>query len=352
MAARVSYFNTNANYLLVAPTISTFGASNPNPNFNETFYITTSVSNENAVYLGYRTNHELKFTRIPMFDDGNHGDGAAGDHVYGVSVTAGGPVFEYYIYADNSNAGLFSPQRAEHEFHVLDLNIPAPNAGEVQINEVMSDNNSTHDDPYGESNDWIELHNNSVNAVDISGLFLSDDVANPQKWVLPSNTVLLPNDYLIVWTDNDTLQTTGLHANFKMSASGDYLSLFNASTLLDQVTVPSLLTDQSYARCPETGVVFDYASPTFDAMNNCSAGLQESALTISVFPNPTQAELTMILPQAGLLKIADINGRMVYEGYMGQGIQTLMVEKWNCGIYLASIQFTNGTSQTFKIIKL
>ena len=351
ITGRVSYFNTNQNYLLVAPTIISHGASNPTPAFNETFNVLSSASNETAMYLGYRTQHELRFTRVPMFDDGAHGDGAAGDHNYGATVTANGPVFEYYIYADNNNAGLFSPQRAEHEFHSLDLNIPAPLVGEVQINEVMSDNDLTHDDPYGESNDWIELHNTTANAVDASGMYLSDDAALPQKWVLPANSVILPNDYMIVWADNDTIQTTGLHTNFKLGASGDYLVLSNGVNALDQVTIPALMIDQSYARCPETGVVFDYAVPTFDAINNCYAGVEAEELQVLAYPNPLTSSINFVLPMQAQIQVVDLNGRIMYSEVLNEGQNVLNANHWANGVYIAVFYFKNNFTTSIKLIK-
>ncbi len=351
MNGRVSYFSTNQNYTLVAPTINSYAASNPTPVFNETFFITSAVTNETAVYIGYRTSHELRFTRIPMYDDGGHGDGAAGDHTYGASVIANGPIFEYYIYADNANAGLFSPQRAEHEFHVLDLNIPTPSVGQVQINEAMSDNELTHDDPYGESNDWVELHNTTANALDLSGLYLSDDVIAPQKWMIPSNTVMLPNAYLIIWTDNDTLQTTGLHTNFKLGASGDFLSLSNGATVYDQVSIPGLLTDQSYARCPESGIVFDTAEPTFNVMNNCFAGIEPIEWATLIYPNPTTDVLNLDFSKTAKYDILDINGRLVYAGEEVHGTTQLNTVNWNNGLYLAIIHYADGETQAIKFIK-
>jgi hypothetical protein len=351
MNGRVTYFSTNQNYTLVAPTITSYGASNPTPAFNETFFITSAVTNETAVYLGYRTSHELRFTRIPMFDDGGHGDGGAGDHTYGASVTANGPIFEYYIYADNANAGLFSPQRAEHEFHSLDLNIPAPTVGQVQINEAMSDNDLTHDDPYGESNDWVELHNTTSDALDLSGLYLSDDATLPLKWVIPSNTVILPNDYLIIWIDNDTLQTTGLHTNFKLGASGDYVRLSNGITILDQVTLPALLTDESYARCPESGVVFDYAAPTFDAMNNCFAGTEPISFEPILYPNPASDMVNLKLTQQAHIEVMDMNGREVFNEGNALGLIQLTTSAWTNGLYIVVIRDNQGETHCLKLIK-
>jgi hypothetical protein len=351
MNDRVTYFNSNANYLLVAPSITAFSASNPTPAFNEPFTINATVSNETSVYLGYRTSHQLRFTRVPMFDDGNHGDGAAGDHIYGANVIANGPSFEYYLYADNNSAGIFSPARAEHEFHTLDLNIPAPTAGQVQLNEAMADNDLTHDDPYGESNDWVELLNTTSSALDLSGYFLSDDPANPVKWTIPSNTVLLPNSYLIVWTDNDLHQITGLHANFKLGASGDYLSLSNGQTVLDQVTIPALLTDQSYARCPESGLIFDVAQPTFEAMNNCVSGLEDEEFFGNIYPNPFSDYVIFEVPQASLIEVFDINGKLLYQTRCNQGLCQWSTENLKPGMYVARIQVSDELSRSIKLIK-
>ncbi|MBM3164160.1 MAG: CotH kinase family protein [Bacteroidetes bacterium] len=351
MNDRVTYFNSNANYLLVAPSITAFSASNPTPAFNESFTISATASNETAVYLGYRTFHHLRFTRVPMYDDGNHGDGLAGDHIYGANVTANGPRFEYYLYADNNNAGIFSPVRAEHEFHTLDLNIPAPTPGQVQLNEAMSDNELTEDDPYGESNDWVELLNTTSSAVDLSGYFLSDDPANPLKWTIPSNTVMLPNSYLIVWTDNDLHQTTGLHANFKLRASGDYLSFSNGQTVLDQVTLPALLTDQSYARCPESGLIFDVAQPTFEAMNNCVAGLEDEEVLGRIYPNPFSDLVNIEVPQSSIIEVFDINGKLIHQIRCNQGGCQCSTENWNAGLYIARIHISGQLTQNIKIIK-
>jgi hypothetical protein len=42
-----------------------------------------------------------------MLDDGAHGDGAAGDNVYGVSLLVNSLSIQYYIYAENTNSGAF-----------------------------------------------------------------------------------------------------------------------------------------------------------------------------------------------------------------------------------------------------
>jgi len=352
MTSRVAFFNTNANYILVAPAISSYAASNPTPAFNETFFITATCSNESMVFLGYRTSHPLKFNRVQMFDDGAHGDGSAGDHVYGAPVTADGVIFEYYIYAENTVAGLFSPQRAEHEFHTLVMNIPFPQVGEVVVNELMANNLQTAFDNYGESDDWIELYNTSTHAIDLSGLYLSDDITWYTKWAFPMNSVILPNSYLIVWADNDTTQV-GLHANFKLSSNGETLFYGNGVNLYDQVSFGLQSADISYARCPDAGI-FAFAAPTFNATNNCFAGIVEgSSNELSIYPVPFQESFTLKVTHedAYELMITDMQGRKILATVFNDLDVQINSEQWKAGIYLLCITNSTGETQTKNILK-
>lgn len=312
MSARVSFFATNSNYILSAPSITAYAASNASPSLGETIFMTATCTNENQVYLGYRFDHPLKFNRVQMYDDGLHGDGAAGDHIFGVAVTLTAGVMEYYIYAENNLAGIFSPQRAEHEFHTLLTNAPIALAGNVVINELMSDNFSTAFDDFGESNDWIEFYNNTSTALNLSGLFLTDDVLNVTKWQFPVGSIIEPNGYLIVWADMDTLQN-GLHANFKLSNGGESLYFTNGTSVFDLIDFPALNPDQVYARCPDAGT-FTYSTPTFAAANNCYLQADEiNGDFVSVFPVPVLDILNVKTNLEGQknVKLFDLNGRLL-----------------------------------------
>jgi hypothetical protein len=351
MAARISYLSTNANFLLVAPVITSYASSVLSPTINSTFYITANCTNENDVYLGYRTSHPLKFNRVLMFDDGAHGDGIAGDHVYGYQVSADGPVFEYYIYADNNVAGLFSPQRAEHEFHSLALSVPIPQVGNVLINEIMASNSTTAFDNYGESDDWIELYNTTGSAFDLSGLYLSDNATNYMKWSFPTGSIILPNDYLIVWTDDDTNQV-GLHTNFKLGSTGESIYFSNGLTMYDAVGFSFQTTDISYARCPDGGLVFAAAAPTFDASNNCFVGINEQPVVAKVYPIPFQ-DYFIIEPGLDLemgLSVIDIQGRTILSEKVVSNTYTVNTSAWKSGIYFLSIE-QNGIQTIRSIVK-
>ena len=127
----------------------------------------------------------------------------------------------------------------------------------VVINELMADNDNIIADPQGDYDDWLELYNPSDSAVKLTGLYLSDKEDNPTKWQFPDNTEIAANGYLIVWLDEDhdnEEATEGLHANFKLSKSGELVLFVDSDTegneILDSVVFGEQETDKAYGRLP------------------------------------------------------------------------------------------------------
>ncbi|HUT45804.1 MAG TPA: lamin tail domain-containing protein [Sedimentisphaerales bacterium] len=124
------------------------------------------------------------------------------------------------------------------------------------INELMASNSTSIQDPQGHYDDWIEIYNYGVNAINIGGMYLTDNLSVPKKWRIPANvtaaTTVAAGGHLLIWADNDTADT-GLHANFKLDADGEQISLFDSDgvTLIDSITFPDQTTDMSYGRYPD-----------------------------------------------------------------------------------------------------
>ena len=100
----------------------------------------------------------------------------------------------------------------------------------VMITELMASNKTTLATAQGLYEDWIELHNDSDSAVDLAGWYLTDDPADLRKWRFPSTAATSPvpgGGHLIVFADDslDGVVSGELHANFKLSAGGEYLAL-------------------------------------------------------------------------------------------------------------------------------
>jgi hypothetical protein len=131
MSARVNYLQSTTEFTATTPTISNI-TKNIIGSLG-TVTATISNANTNAVFLGYRFDTTNRFRRYIMYDDGNHGDGSSGDGVYGLQFNMDSSYVQFYIYAENNNAGIFSPQRAEHEFYWLG----SPNAIHDIYNQVQ-----------------------------------------------------------------------------------------------------------------------------------------------------------------------------------------------------------------------
>ncbi len=90
MGSRASFLQNNVDFQYAPPVITAVAVSNSSPVLNAAVDFTVNVTNtnSNSVYLGYRGELADRFTRVQMFDDGAHNDGASGDNVYGVAVNS------------------------------------------------------------------------------------------------------------------------------------------------------------------------------------------------------------------------------------------------------------------------
>jgi len=115
----------------------------------------------------------------------------------------------------------------------------------VVINEWMADNTgpSGFADPAdGLFQDWFELFNPNESAVNLGGFYLTDNLANRTKFLIPSNTVIAARGFLVVWADenggqNALTNTDHLHASFKLNNGGEALGLFAPDGISPQHTV-------------------------------------------------------------------------------------------------------------------
>ncbi len=100
--------------------------------------------------------------------------------------------------------------------------------GQVVINEFMAKNDTILADEDGAFSDWIELYNSGGSAVDLGGWTITDNNVIPDKWTFPS--ISIPSGaYLVIFASgkNRVDPASELHTNFGLSASGEYLGLFN-----------------------------------------------------------------------------------------------------------------------------
>ncbi|HEX4121270.1 MAG TPA: CotH kinase family protein [Verrucomicrobiae bacterium] len=135
--------------------------------------------------------------------------------------------------------------------YTLDRLLPQPS---IEISEFMAANKSTLSDSFGESSDWIEIHNGTSAVANLAGWSLSVDASNLTEWTFP-DYVLESGDYLVVFASgrNLTAVTNELHTNFKLPAAGSFLALVDPNTNLVSFFAPQYppqSTDVSYGVDP------------------------------------------------------------------------------------------------------
>jgi hypothetical protein len=183
----------------------------------------------------------------------------------------------YYIEArasDEVGTTTFAPPGAEHDVFVYSVSFSIAEATPIVINELMAANDSTVQDPQGEYDDWIELLNVSDQEVDLSGMYLTDREDDLRKWAFPGGTTLAPGAYLVVWADGDDGDEPGLHANFRLSGSGEVVLLVDTdergNELLDSMAFPAQEADVSFGRYPDGAEAFEILSFSTPGAANAS----------------------------------------------------------------------------------
>ncbi len=331
MNARYNYLISNANLTANPPSISNITGAGIT-----TFWVSAQVLNATSVTLGWREDTSDVFLKTPMFDDGMHQDGAAGDGIFGASFPMLDPTMQYYIYAENEQAGIFSPARAEYEFYAATPNLPNP--GDVVLNEFMASNENGPVDEAGEMEDWLELYNNTNAPISLFGLYLTDNPDNRNKWAFPANVSIPANGFIIVWLDDDDLQGP-LHANFKLAAGGEFLILSNGTSLvLDSVGFGQQAPDVTYGRYPNGTGNFTFMTPTFNAINSLTINILEpfGEKKMRVYPNPSSGVFSLKSEYPlGTLRVLNAFGQMVYVETLGAETDAvLQLEHLPAGMYL------------------
>ena len=131
----------------------------------------------------------------------------------------------------------------------------------LRISEIMT-GARLYGTPDGAACDWIEVENTGSEAMDISGVRLSDKEGEG-RYVFPEGTVLSPGAFAVVWCSGEAERGAD-HAPFRLARAGETVILTDdRSTVLDRISVPLLDHDVSYARLEGGWAVTDRATPGF-----------------------------------------------------------------------------------------
>lgn len=338
MIARASHLQGLAEFTAVPPVVTNISTSPTNVLPHTTINITAQISNSNYAYLGYRYTFADKFEKLQMYDDGMHGDGTAGDGVYGATINVDARDVQYYFYAENTDAGIFSPERAEKEYHQL------PVVGGLVINEIMAGNVSAVADQNGEYDDWVELYNGNNFSLNLNGYYLSDNENELTKWTFP-NVTIPANGYLIVWCDTAGNSQTGLHTTYRLSADQEEVYLTDpTNTVIDAVHYVNMPSDKGFARVPNGTGPMQYQTHTYDATNQNGTGIDNINVSgkMRVYPNPSNNRIYVL----GATEGVSVFNMMGQEVFHKKQVKSIDISNWENGIY-----FVKSGNSVVKIIK-
>lgn len=227
----------------------------------------------------------------------------------------------------------------------------------IVINEI---NTTTSDllDNAGEAEDWIELYNAGTQAVNLAGLYVTDNLNNRTKHQLLAGSgnemVLQPGAYKILWADEDLSQGVD-HVNFKLSADGEAIGLYQVdgenTHTIDEYVFNAQLFEGSFSRIPNaTGPFIFTKNSTPQAINEIITGIEEDELQVSVYPNPVKDKLYIESPALiEHAQLIDCLGRSL-EIVSNIRDHTFSLLNNPSGIYILRLKSGNRL-KTLKIIK-
>lgn len=176
----------------------------------------------------------------------------------------------------------------------------------ILLNEVIANTNTGFAAPF-DSNDQIEIYNSSSSSVTLNGWFLSDDLDEPQKWPIPSGTVVPAMGYVVFDEDDFHPNRT---SGFGIDRTGEEVVLSAPGRVVDVIRFKAQNLGESLGRYPDGAENWVTTSPSPLNVNQpAPAGIQISQLMY----HPLEGEMEFIqLKNAGSAEVTLENSVGVY----------------------------------------
>ena len=179
--------------------------------------------------------------------------------------------------------------------------------GQIVINEFSASNFDSHQDNYGEYEDWIELYNTSNSDVDLNGWYLTDKPNNLTKWQFPSSFIVSANSVAIIYCSGlDEINGGVAHSNFKITQTkfNEVFVLSDASgSVVDSISVVPAQKSHSRGREINGGSTWSLFTTATPNANNTGAMLEYAPIpsfsqTSGYYSGPFDLTLSSTDPNA------------------------------------------------------
>lgn len=170
---------------------------------------------------------------------------------------------------------------------------PSQGTGQLLINEVMADNEDAFRDPDAptEYDDWFEVFNPGTTAVNMGGMYITDNLNNPTKWKVPDGVTIPARGYLVFLADDNQTTQGPLHASFSLDGDGEAVAIFAADgkTLIDSVRFGIQQEDISFGRITDGDPAWSVFRPSTPGAANTAAYVNWVVGASSFVLGPTPA---------------------------------------------------------------
>ena len=225
---------------------------------------------------------------------------------------------------------------------------------DLVINEFAAKVENKHPDEFGLYSDWIEIYNKGDIAIDMGGLWFSD---NPDNFLshqismeYPDSTLIESGGFHVFRADQ--LPNLGIdHLDFRLASSGECIvlvqELWGYNRIIDSIKYPPQTVDISYGRINDGELGWQYYPISTPGKSNGSTASElfpiSDNLDFFVYPNPASEQINIhfsgdwIEKRKIIIRICDLNGQVLTEQLVKR--EQLM----NTGIHNISIaEFSNG----------
>ena len=161
-------------------------------------------------------------------------------------------------------------------------------ADNLVINEVMASNAGVAMSPATNFDSWIELYNPNTTAVNLAGMYLSNDAGNLKRWQMPGNMGSVPaKGFKVVWLGSDDIKST--QAPFKLDCDGGTIFLSDKSgQLVTSVQYPEALSRTAWARKTDGADTWGWTANATPGATNSTAVFASERLAAPVVSTGSQ----------------------------------------------------------------
>ncbi|MCF0243784.1 MAG: CotH kinase family protein, partial [Bacteroidaceae bacterium] len=245
------------------------------------------------------------------------------------------------------------PEKANVNLVAIYEQIPEKECAEtgmfpVRINEVSADN-SMYVDDYIKKDDWIELYNTTDKAVDVAGMYLSDNPSKPNKYQIPDDdnlmTVIEPRGHLVIWASKRDIKGSQIHVSFKLGNDDNQVLLLTSADgeWCDTLKYNEHRGDETVGRYPDGGNdVYKMQKPTI-GKTNVLTSYAKYEYTSEYTPKPDPAAINNYQSDSvvvGMPEYYTVNG--VLAGGSRNGLAN--------GVYIMKYRRSDGSVKSKKII--